>query len=881
MREHQLRAAATFFDNNNKYNTWLAPPHPSTAKRQAYQLDHILIPKSQLCQTTNVKRRFDGATSDHAALQIDFHLLNTPLLRKETTKKDFVPTPTIDNKILRNQELSNFQKGVKSFFDNLQPESAIFQSPSDLLDSFESHIVQTAVDVAARQKKKRPDWFSESEQNLIALIEKRNQAFKLCMKQPSIENQNHLRETRRELLRQKRAAKRHWQFTYASQCKKADFLISPKEAWSMIFKLMEGFQSHHRNYLPSNFRSKNGIEAKNDTDNAQILNAHFQSLFNSEVQIDPTVLNNLPQQNIAHDLGNVPTAHDIKKAIAKMSYDKAPGQSGLTTDMIKNLPPEALNFLIQRIQDFWRNPNVDYEAWHTTILSTIYKGKGDPQDPNNHRGIALKETSAKVLSIILADRLLTRLRQIKPIAQFGHIGCQEAQHTIKRALLLRRQHGLESYAIFIDLVKAFDTIHHDLLCQILSKYGLPPLIVNNVRKLYNNCKVKIKVGSKFTEIEYTTGVHQGDNMSSVLFLFVIQAFLDTLQLKTQPSQFAYFPENKNNNSKSQKGRLLSQNTTAKGSPFFFNSSFYVDDSFFLFNSRSELHQAIIELDKHFSRFGLIMHLGSNTVKSKSEAMFFPASLKQARHDFENNILPSDILLSDTKKVHFTNKFKYLGSIITPLLNEDTEIEVRIKKAKSIMGAAKHFFDNKDVDKRIKAQIYVAGPLNALLWGCETWNLTKYNLNKLMCFHHSAIRRILGIRWDQVREKHIKNREVRGLLCNIPNIDAYIIKRTATYIGKISRIDDNFYPKKFLAAWITGKRKSGAPQFTCNNNFATSIQKILPLERAPINKQALLREWIPLAKDEPIWMQYIDDYFESCRNIDYQDENDTEENENKE
>mmetsp|Transcript_14246 Transcript_14246/g.20423 ORF Transcript_14246/g.20423 Transcript_14246/m.20423 type:complete len:81 (+) Transcript_14246:574-816(+) len=57
----------------------------------------------------------------------------------------------------------------------------------------------------------------------------------------------------------------------------------------MVFKLMEGFQSHHRNYLPSNFRNKNGVEAKTDTENAQILNAHFQSLFNSKVQIDPTV----------------------------------------------------------------------------------------------------------------------------------------------------------------------------------------------------------------------------------------------------------------------------------------------------------------------------------------------------------------------------------------------------------------------------------------------------------------------------------------------------------------------------------------------------------------------------------------------------------------
>ena len=60
-----------------------------------------------------------------------------------------------------------------------------------------------------------------------------------------------------------------------------------------------------------------------------------------------------------------------------------------------------------------------------------------------------------------------------------------------------------------------------------------------------------------------------------------------------------------------------------------------------------------------------------------------------------------ILLPNEKKVHFTNKFKYLGSLITPLLNEDSEIEARINKAKSIMGASKYFFDNKDIDKRVK------------------------------------------------------------------------------------------------------------------------------------------------------------------------------------
>ena len=81
-----------------------------------------------------------------------------------------------------------------------------------------------------------------------------------------------------------------------------------------------------------------------------------------------------------------------------------------------------------------------------------------------------------------------------------------------------------------------------------------------------------------------------------------------------------------------------------------------------------------------------------------------------------------------------------------------------------MGVSKHFFNNKDVDKRIKSEIYIAAPLNALPWGCQSWNLTKHTLNKLTSFHHSAIKRNLGIKWSQVKEKHIKNKEVRGLLC---------------------------------------------------------------------------------------------------------------------
>ncbi len=252
------------------------------------------------------------------------------------------------------------------------------------------------------------------------------------------------------------------------------------------------------------------------------------------------------------------------------------------------------------------------KRWHMAligpILNTIYKGKGDSQDPNNHHGIALKETSTKVLSIILARRLLKRFKKINPSC---HIGCQEAQHPIKKALLLRRQHRLESYGIFVYLVKAFDTINHELLYWILLKYGLPPGLVQKVKKLNSNCRVKIKVRSETTGLSYTTGVHQGDNMSPILFLFVMQAFLETLNLKAQPRQFSYFLVNKNGNLHTRKGRLLSQNTKAKGSTFNFSSSFYIDDSYLCFQTKQELQHATTELSAHFARFGLIPETGQN------------------------------------------------------------------------------------------------------------------------------------------------------------------------------------------------------------------------------------------------------------------------------
>jgi hypothetical protein len=62
-----------------------------------------------------------------------------------------------------------------------------------------------------------------------------------------------------------------------------------------------------------------------------------------------------------------------------------------------------------------------------------------------------------------------------------------------------------------------------------------------------------------------------------------------------------------------------------------------------------------------------------------------------------------------------------------LLNEDAEIQARIRKAKSIVSVSRQFLECCDTDIRVKYQVCTASPLNALLWGCETWNISKKNI----------------------------------------------------------------------------------------------------------------------------------------------------------
>jgi hypothetical protein len=73
-------------------------------------------------------------------------------------------------------------------------------------------------------------------------------------------------------------------------------------------------------------------------------------------------------------------------------------------------------------------------------------------------------------------------------------------------------------------------------------------------------------------------------------------------------------------------------------------------------------------------------------------------------------------------VSYTKHFKYLGTIISYSLRDDTDINTRIASAGKAMGALNGFFKRPQVNTYSKYLIFMAIPINLLLWSCESWAL---------------------------------------------------------------------------------------------------------------------------------------------------------------
>ena len=177
----------------------------------------------------------------------------------------------------------------------------------------------------------------------------------------------------------------------------------------------------------------------------------------------------------------------------------------------------------------------------------------------------------------------------------------------------------------MELVKAFDTVDHDLMLQILKKYSAPPKLRSSIARMYQDLKVVLKIGKIEETTSQTVGVRQGDCMAPVLLLFMVMAFSKTLEKEWTRAGLNLIILQQRSYSPQDIGKLTGHKvkTFSQENLLTLFCVLYVDDGAFPFEDRLQLKLGLSLIHSHYVKFGLEMHIGRGSKASKTECIFFP------------------------------------------------------------------------------------------------------------------------------------------------------------------------------------------------------------------------------------------------------------------
>lgn len=473
-----------------------------------------------------------------------------------------------------------------------------------------------------------------------------------------------------------------------------------------------------------------------------------------------------------------------------------------------------------------------FDEWDIARMKLLPK-KGNLAIKKNWRGICLLDIASKIVSSILTHRMNT-VQQVDGLEwQSGFRwarGTIDGSFSTNIGLQKRREHGLATWTLFIDLVKAFDTVVREVAFKVLRKFGFPDHFINIVIRLHKTAKIKFKVGDIDTELTSDIGVRQGSIEGPSIFLFVFQAAFETLKWPVKKPVFKT----------RERGKTMGDRWNRKKDVEEFElwASLFADDCELNFETRSDLEEGANYLYHHLRRFGFQMHIGHGEESSKTEAMYCPAPGDNYEDGDTSNIAVSDGFVS------FTPDFRYLGSKIHHSLTSHSDIEARIKQAEKCFGALRRdVFKNKQVHPVTKGKVFKTLVLSLLLYGSECWCLTEKLRRRLQTFYRSCVRTMCRITIAHTIRHHIKTSDLLQRLKLHP-IDHYIFTRVLRWAGHVSRMDMCRVPRKLLTGWVENPRPVGRPQF----NFSHTLKKALAHKGLPTG----FEEWSKLASDRIGW-----------------------------
>lgn len=319
------------------------------------------------------------------------------------------------------------------------------------------------------------------------------------------------------------------------------------------------------------------------------------------------------------------------------------------------------------------------------------------------------------------------------------------------------------YVNFIDFEKAFDSLDRQTLWKLMRHYGIPEKLVSLVRNTYQGMSCRVSHAGQMSEqFEVKTGVRQGCLLSPFLFLLAIDWVMKTTTT------------GRNNGIQ---WTLLTQ----------LDDLDFADDLALLSHNRRQMQEKTTLLATTAADTGL------NINRKKTELM-------------KINTTAQAPITVDGEPIKEVESFTYLGSVVDQQGGTDEDIKSRIGKARAAFIMLKNIWASKEIRTSTKIRIFNSNVKSVLLYGSETWRMTKASIQRVQTFQNTCLRRILKIRWPE----KISNEDLWRRTCQQP-LDVLTRQRKWRWIGHTLRKPPISITRQALLWNPQGKRKRGRPK----------------------------------------------------------------------
>jgi hypothetical protein len=246
-------------------------------------------------------------------------------------------------------------------------------------------------------------------------------------------------------------------------------------------------------------------------------------------------------------------------------------------------------------------------------------------------------------------------------------------------LEIQREYGQKVYICFIDYNKAFDCNNHELMWKTLIEMGIPKHLISLLKGLYEDQIAVIRTEFGDTDsFKIRKGVRQGCILSPVLFNLYAERIMRLAEMEEGKEGIRIA------------GRLL-------------NNLRYADDTTLLAGKKADLLLLIKRLKSESEKAGLYFNIKKTKIMTTVGA---------------------DNFVIDGEELEVVSSFTFLGSVIEKEGKCDTEIKRRVAIGKTAMNGLEKIWKDRHVSTDTKKRLVRALIIPTVLYGCETWTMTK-------------------------------------------------------------------------------------------------------------------------------------------------------------